>query len=80
MSPLMVIRRNRGGAYIVAELDGTVWRNPVGAFRLIPYQARLSLPLPDLDDFLDISTDDLLALADDDDPDLDREGPLIDED
>lgn len=80
MGPLMVIRRNQGGAYIVAELDGTVWRNPVGAFCLIPYQARLSLPLPDLDDFLDISTDDLLAMADDDDPDLDREGPLIDED
>lgn len=76
----MVICRNRGGAYIVAELDGTVWCNPVGAFHLIPYQARLSLPLPDLDNFLDISTDDLQMLATDDDPGVDEEGPLIDED
>ncbi|KAJ3978542.1 hypothetical protein F5890DRAFT_1422530, partial [Lentinula detonsa] len=59
MGPLIVIRRNRGGAYIVAELDGTVWWSPVGAFRLIPYLARTSLPLPNLNDFLDISTHDL---------------------
>lgn len=57
MGPLMVIRRNRGGAYIVCELDGTVWRRPVGAFRLIPYFSRLSLPLPDLTEFLDVSTE-----------------------
>lgn len=62
MGPLMVIRRNRGGAYIVCELDGTVWRRPVGAFRLIPYFSRLSLPLPNLEEFLDISTEDLASL------------------
>ncbi|KAJ3884455.1 hypothetical protein GG344DRAFT_34257, partial [Lentinula edodes] len=62
MGPLIVIRRNRGGAYIVAELDGTVWRTPVGAFRVIPYLSRSSLPLPNLEDFLDISTKDLAEL------------------
>ncbi|KAJ3913863.1 hypothetical protein F5877DRAFT_51560, partial [Lentinula edodes] len=62
MGPLIVIRRNRGGAYIVAELDGTVWRTPVGAFRIIPYLARSSLPLPNLDEFLDISTKELAEL------------------
>ncbi|KAJ3884946.1 hypothetical protein GG344DRAFT_59967, partial [Lentinula edodes] len=62
MGPLIVIRRNRGGAYIVAELDGTVWRSPVGALRVIPYLSCSSLPLPNLDEFLDISTDELAEL------------------
>ena len=55
LGPLIILSRNRGGAYIVCELDGTVWKRPVGAFRVIPYRARHSLPIPDLDDFLDVS-------------------------
>jgi hypothetical protein len=78
MGPLVVIRRNKGGAYIVAELDGTVWRRPVGAFRLIPYRARLSLPLPDLDKFLDISTERLSQMEDSTDTDTPEDLPLID--
>ncbi|KAJ4476812.1 hypothetical protein C8R41DRAFT_773402, partial [Lentinula lateritia] len=50
------------GAYIIAELDGTIWRTPVGAFRIIPYLSHLSLPLPNLDEFLDISTEELAEL------------------
>jgi hypothetical protein len=37
-------------------LNGSVFDRPVAAFRVIPYFARKSLPLPDLDEFLDIST------------------------
>ncbi|KAJ3978465.1 hypothetical protein F5890DRAFT_1422585, partial [Lentinula detonsa] len=55
MGPLIIIRRNCGGAYIIAKLDGTIWRSPVGAFRIIPYLAHTLLPLPNLKDFLDIS-------------------------
>ncbi|KAJ3982976.1 hypothetical protein F5890DRAFT_1414624, partial [Lentinula detonsa] len=62
MGPLIVLRRNHGGAYIVAELDGTVWHTPVGAFRIVPYMAREHLPLPNLEDFLDISTEELQRL------------------
>ena len=40
LGPLVVISRNRGGAYIVAELDGAVHDRPIAAFRLIPYLAR----------------------------------------
>ena len=45
LGPLVVISRNRGGAYIVAELDGAVHDRPIAAFRLIPYLARKS-PIP----------------------------------
>ena len=52
--PLIVVSRNYAGAYIICELDGTVFHAPIAAFRVIPYFARKSIPLPD--DFLDIST------------------------
>ena len=52
--PLIVVSRNYAGAYIICELDGTVFHAPIAAFRVIPYFARSSIPLPP--DFLDIST------------------------
>nr|GAT45769.1 predicted protein [Mycena chlorophos] len=57
--PLLVISRNRGGAYIIAELDGAVFARPIAAFRIIPYFARQAITLPPLSDFLDISTEHL---------------------
>ena len=53
LGPLVVLSRNRGGAYILCELDGSVFHRPIAAFRLLPYLARKSLTLPD--DFLDVS-------------------------
>jgi hypothetical protein len=52
IGPLIVVSRNYGGAYILAELDGTVLHRPIAAFRLLPYFARKSIPLPS--DFIDI--------------------------
>ena len=49
---VVVVSRNRGGAYIVAELDGAVFDRPIAAFRLIPYLARknpIQFDLADLD-------------------------------
>ena len=73
LGPLVVVARNRGGAYILCELDGAVMDRPVAAFRVIPYFPRHNLPLPP--DFEDITPDRLRALAsssslgDDDDDD-----------
>jgi hypothetical protein len=64
IGPLVVISRNKGGAYIICELNGTVFDRPVAAFRVIPYFARKSLDLPELDQFLDIPADRLQSMED----------------
>ena len=51
----MVVRRTKGGSYLIAELDGTIARTRVGASRVIPYYPRVKLKvatiekLPDLE-------------------------------
>jgi hypothetical protein len=54
-APLVVISRKKGGAYILAELDGPLFVQPVAVFRVIPYFARKLIALPPLDDLLDVS-------------------------
>ena len=53
LGPLIVIARNRGGAYLLCELDGTVFDRPVAAFRVVPYFARKDIPLPE--NFMDVT-------------------------
>lgn len=84
LGPLIVISRNKGGAYIVAELDGSVFDRPTAAFRVIPYFARKSIPLPPLDELLDISQQRLREMQaslieDPDDEDTDEAEPLPDD-
>jgi hypothetical protein len=41
LGPYEVDRKNKGGAYILKELDGSLFRqNPTAAFRLLPYITR----------------------------------------
>src|SRR5271154_3450515 len=74
LGPLIVISRNRGGAYIIAKLDGSVFDRQIAAFRVIPYFARENLTLPPLEELLDISQQRLTELEDSRDPDPD-DGP-----
>jgi hypothetical protein len=70
---MIVLARNRGGAYILCELDGSVLSRPVGAFRCIPYFARTALVLPPIDQFIDITTDLLKDMVESTTPDYDTE-------
>jgi hypothetical protein len=64
LGPLIVISRNKGSAYILAELDGSLFDRPVAAFRVIPYFARKHIDLPPLEDVLDVSIARLRELED----------------
>ena len=64
LGPLVIVSRNKGGAYIICELNGSVFDRPVAAFRVVPYFARKSITLPDLSDFLDISVTRLRDMED----------------
>ena len=46
MGPMITVTRTKGGAYVLADLDGTVLHRPVAAFRVIPYLARKQIELP----------------------------------
>ena len=54
LGPLVIVSRNKGGTYIICELDGTVFDQLIAAFCIIPYHACKSIALPDI--ALDIST------------------------
>ena len=65
--PMVILARTKGGNYLVAELDGSVWQEKVAAFRVLPYKARQAITLPgDVEDWIDIRPEKLRELANED--------------
>jgi hypothetical protein len=46
MGPYRIVRQTTGGSYILAEMDGSLLRHHVAAYRLIPYIQRQELDSP----------------------------------
>jgi hypothetical protein len=66
LGPMIVIRRTLGGAYLVAEMNGAMFQDKIAAFRVIPYEARHSIPIPqNIHKLIDISKETLDDLVND---------------
>ena len=84
LGPLIVISQNRGGTYIIAELDGSVLDCPVATFQVILYFTHHWIDIPPLNELIDISMHRLHELEEStatdpkdesDDPATDEESP-----
>ena len=74
LGPLIVISRNYSSAYIICELNGSVLHRPIAAFRVIPYFAHKSIPLPN--NFIDVDAARLRQMELSNDIDGDEDSPL----
>ena len=73
--PLVVVSRNRGGAYILCELDGTLSHMPFAVFRIIPYFAHEHIEIPDIQNHIDVMITRLREMEDA--TDQDPEDPFL---
>ena len=62
LGPLIIVSRNKGGAYILCKLDGMVLHRPIAAYWVLPYLARRTIYLPE--DFINIDTTRLHQMED----------------
>ena len=62
--PVVIVSRNRGGTYIICELDGTLAQSPVAAFRVLPYFTRDHIDIPDIEEHIDITVARLREMED----------------
>ena len=53
--PMIIVSCNKGGAYILYDLDGTLAHAPVATFRVIPYFTWKSLDIPDIQWHIDVT-------------------------
>ena len=69
--PMVVIRRMHGGAYILAEMDGTVLKDKVATFQVMPHWARYEpIELPeDIHVLINLNLEQLEAMVEDNDED-----------
>ena len=70
MGPMMVISQTKGGLYVLAELDGAILHQKVGAFRVVPDLTRQKIELPaDIHDLIDVSKEALKRIEESEDID-----------
>ena len=48
LGPFQVVRVTQNNSYIVQELDGSIWRQKIAAFRIIPFIQRKELQFSEL--------------------------------
>ena len=53
--PMIIVSRNKGGAYILCDLDGTLAHAPVATFRVVPYFTWKSLNIPNIQQHIDVT-------------------------
>ncbi len=64
LGPMVIVRRTRGGSYLVCELNGAMFRGKIGQFRVVPYLARERIKITDrIEELIDASKETLDALA-----------------
>jgi hypothetical protein len=64
LGPLIIVSCNKGIAYIVCELDGSLFHSPIAAYRVVPYFARDHIEIPDVSQHTDISVARLREMED----------------
>jgi hypothetical protein len=67
LGPMIVIHRTKGGAYLCCEMDGSMFHGRIAQFRVVPFEQRASVELPEnILDLIDLSMEKLEELAKDD--------------
>ena len=70
MGPMIVVKRNKGGSYILAEMDGAVWHQKIARFRVVPYFAREKIEIPEgILSIIDCNLEKLQQIEEQEDPD-----------
>ena len=65
--PMVVVRRTVGGSYLCCELDGAMFQGKIAQFRVIPFEQRKEIKLPDgILKLIDLSKEEVDKLAEED--------------
>ena len=64
LGPMVVVRRTKGGSYLCCEMNGAMLHGKVAQFRVVPYEARKKLSLPEgIEELIDMTKEKLNELA-----------------
>ena len=68
--PMVIVRRTKGGSYIVCEMNGAVLQRKIGRFRVVPFAQRHKIALPKkIEKLIDLSKKKLDELENDESDD-----------